>query len=220
MADRGFIDPACWRAAAVAGARGRAAGRRRPRRMAGWCSPTSAFLDLVRWTRRRADARRAGSPVMFPDVAEREIVMREVDAAVRSRAASCATASTVTCGDGIRRVFDLTTTAISHARRLARPHGHRRRPLGGRAMPVGGGERGFEELVEDAPDILLRVDALSGRMLYVNRAIERLTGYTPEEFYRDAGAVRARSSCPSIARPGRRRSRACRRSRRARSIWR
>ena len=50
----------------------------------------------------------------------------------------------------------------------------------GQAMPVGGGERGFGELVEDAPDMLLRFDALSGRMLYVNRAVERLTGYAPE----------------------------------------
>ena len=56
----------------------------------------------------------------------------------------------------------------------------------GQAMPVGGGERGVEDLVEDAPDIMMRVDALSGRMLYINRAVERLTGYAPEQFYQDA----------------------------------
>jgi PAS domain S-box-containing protein len=55
----------------------------------------------------------------------------------------------------------------------------------GRAMPVGSGDRGIEDLVEDAPDILMRVDALTGRMLYVNQAIERLTGYTPDDFYQD-----------------------------------
>ena len=56
-----------------------------------------------------------------------------------------------------------------------------------RGHAVGDGERGAEELVEDSPDIMLRVDAIPGRILYVNHAIQRLTGYTPEEFYLDAG---------------------------------
>jgi len=46
------------------------------------------------------------------------------------------------------------------------------------------GERGYRELVEDAPDILARFD-LDGRFSYVNRAIVRYTGYAPDDFYRD-----------------------------------
>jgi len=89
-------------------------------------------------------------------------------------------------GERVRRVIDLTTTAISM------PDGSPGLMAilvdsSGMAMPVGGGERGIEELVEDAPDIMMRVDAATGSMLYINRAVARLTGYTPEELYQDAG---------------------------------
>jgi PAS domain S-box-containing protein len=48
-----------------------------------------------------------------------------------------------------------------------------------------GGERGYRELVEDAPDVISRFDARTGSLLFVNRSIERFTGYTPEDFFID-----------------------------------
>ena len=143
-----------------------------------------AFLDLVRWS--AEDLVRQGSwlPIIFPEPQERQAALQEVagvheGSVLRHR-------RTLTCGDGVRRVVDLTTTAITlpdGARGLMTIAVDRT----GLTMPVGGGERGFEDLVEDAPDILLRVDAMNGRMLYVSRAIERLTGYAPHELYEDVG---------------------------------
>ena len=48
-----------------------------------------------------------------------------------------------------------------------------------------GGERGYRELVEDAPDIIGRFEVGTGRVLHINRTIERYTGFPPEAFYRD-----------------------------------
>ncbi|MCU1281755.1 MAG: hypothetical protein JWM53_5301, partial [bacterium] len=183
MADRGFIDPALaglphWQALAVAPLASAASSRGR------MVFASQAFLELVRWSPDEL-TRQSWLEVLLPDADEREMVLREVlplyesGGVLRHRFTS-------TCGDGIRRVFDLTTTAISM-------------PDGtpglmaiavdstGQAMPIGGGERGVTQLVEDAPDIMMRVDAFTGRMLYVNRAIERLTGYPPDAFYQDAG---------------------------------
>jgi len=182
MADRGYIDGVLaglpqWHAlveaplAAAASVGGRLVFANR------------AFLELVRWS---ADelTRNQWLPIMFPNIEEQQIVQREVERlyavneVLRHR-------PTVTCGDGIRRVMDWTTTGITM-------------PDGTRGLmtiavdrstttpPVGNGERSFEELVEDSPDIIFRVDAIAGRILYVNRAIERLTGYSPDEIYRDA----------------------------------
>src|SRR5581483_7581244 len=47
------------------------------------------------------------------------------------------------------------------------------------------GERGYRELVEDAPDILGRFDAATGRVLFLSRAVERATGCKPGEFVAD-----------------------------------
>jgi PAS domain S-box-containing protein len=182
MAARGFIDPSLaqlpqWQALAAAPLASAASSHGR------LVFASQSFIDLVRWS---ADELTAKSwlEVLFPDAQERDMVLREVLPLYDSGGVLRHRISAV-CGDGVRRVFDLATTAISL------PDGSPGLMAiavdsSGQAMPVGGGERGVEELVEDAPDIMMRVDALSGRMLYVNRAIERLTGYKPDEFYADA----------------------------------
>jgi PAS domain S-box-containing protein len=182
--NRGLIDPALagqpqWQAlleaplAAAASVSGRMVFANR------------AFLDQVRWPAEAlTQDDESWRNVLFADPAERDAAHRAVqplyDGGVLRHQVK------VACGDGIVRLLDWTTTAITM------PDGSRglmtisvHHP--GRTMPLGGGERGFEDLVEDSPDILLRVDALGGRMLYVSRAIERLTGYEPDEFYADAG---------------------------------
>ncbi|HXU72130.1 MAG TPA: ATP-binding protein [Polyangia bacterium] len=181
MADRGFIDPALaglpqWQALAVAPLASAAstAGR--------LVFASRAFLDLVRWSPEQL-TERSWLEVLFPEPHEREAALREVlplydsGGVLRHRIEAA-------CGDGRRRVLDLTTTAITL------PDGGRGLMAiavdsSGQSMPVGGGERSVEALVDDAPDVVLRVDAMTGRILFINRAIERLTGYSPEELYRD-----------------------------------
>ena len=46
------------------------------------------------------------------------------------------------------------------------------------------GERGYRELVEDAPDVLARFDP-DGHVLFLSGAVERVTGARPEEFLAD-----------------------------------
>ncbi len=58
------------------------------------------------------------------------------------------------------------------------------------AAPGSVGGRGFRELVDDAPDILSRLDAHTGRVLFVSRAVERISGFSPEELARDPGLLR------------------------------
>ena len=107
--------------------------RRRLRRRGGSSSRASAFLALVRWTPEEL-TQRSWLEVMFPEAAERDMVMREVQplyqtgGVLRHRVA-------VVCGDGVGRELDLTTTAISLARRHAGPDGHRRRLRAGRPCP-------------------------------------------------------------------------------------
>jgi PAS domain S-box-containing protein len=124
-------------------------------------------------------------PLLFDDADERtaalEIVARlhDSDEVIKHR-------HRVAMPDGTRREVELSSTGISL------PDGSRgaitiAADRTGTRVPRGGGERSFAELVEDAPDILMRVDAGDGRILYVNRAVERLTGHAPAEFYRDAG---------------------------------
>ncbi|MDB4968754.1 MAG: domain S-box [Myxococcales bacterium] len=184
MVERGFVEPSLatlpqWQALLEA-----------PLPAAASCTgrlvfANRAMLDLVRWSAPELQSKGSWLPVLFPDQGEREAALREV-ADLFESGGVLRHRRTLTCGDGVRRVVDLTTTAITM------PDGRRGLMTiavdrSGLSMPVGGGERGFEELVEDAPDVLLRVDALTGRTLYINRAIERLTGYTPDEFYQDAG---------------------------------
>lgn len=47
-------------------------------------------------------------------------------------------------------------------------------------------EARFRRLAENAPDVIFRyaLEAMPGRCDYINRAVERISGYTPEEFYR------------------------------------
>ncbi|MCU1280959.1 MAG: hypothetical protein JWM53_4505, partial [bacterium] len=166
MADRGFIDPTLagmpqWQALAVAPLASAASTQGR------LVFASQAFLDLVRWTPAQL-TERSWLEVVLPDPQERAVTLSEVmplydSGGVLRHRITCA------CGDGIRRVFDLTTTAITM------PDGSRGLMAiavdsSGQAMPIGGGERGVAELVADAPDIMMRVDAFTGRILYVNRA--------------------------------------------------
>ncbi|HEY2746183.1 MAG TPA: ATP-binding protein [Polyangia bacterium] len=181
MAERGFIDPALaglpqWQTLAVAPLASVASTRGR------LLFASQAFLDLTRWSAEEL-TRESWLAVILPDPHERDAMLREVTPLYDSGGVLRHRVD-VACGDGVRRVFDLTTTAITL------PDGATGLmaiavDAGGRGMPVGGGERSIEKLVEDAPDVIMRVDANSGRILYVNRAIERLTGYSADEFYRD-----------------------------------
>jgi PAS domain-containing protein len=144
---------------------------------------SEAFFELMRWTPEQL-TRQSWLEVMFPDPDERALMLGEVMPLYQTGGVLRHRINAM-CGDGVRRLFELTTTAISM------PDGSPGLMAilvdsSGLAMPVGGGERSIENLVEDAPDIMMRVDAQSGRMLYVNRSIERLTGYTPEELYQNA----------------------------------
>ena len=185
MAARGYIDPTLagipqWQALAVAPLASAASSQQH------LIFGSEAFFELVRWSPEQLTEHN-WLEVLFPDVNERQAVIGEVLPLYESGGVLRHRINPV-CGDGVRRVFDLTTTAISM------PSGQPGLMAilvdsSGMAMPVGGGERGVAELVEDAPDIMMRVDALTGRMLYINRAVERLTGYRPDEFYQDAGLL-------------------------------
>lgn len=185
MAARGFMDPSLaglpqWQALAVAPLASAASSHQR------LVFGSQAFFDLVRWTPDQL-TQKSWLETLFPDDGEREVVLSEVAPLYQSGGVLRHRINAV-CGDSVRRVFDLTTTAISM------PDGARGLMAilvdsSGQAMPVGGGERGVAELVEDAPDIMMRVDAASGRILYINRAVERLTGYAPDDFYQDHGLL-------------------------------
>ncbi len=183
MADSGFIDPRLasqpqWRALEVAPLASAASVR------GSLVFGSEAFFRMLHYTPEQL-TERSWLEVLVPEPKERQAALAEVHALYETGGV-LRHSLVLTCGDGVRRLIDLTTTPVTL------PDGERGLlaiavDQSGRAMPVGGGERGIEQLVEDAPDILLRVDAFTGRMLYVNRAIERLTGWTPEDFYRDAG---------------------------------
>jgi PAS domain S-box-containing protein len=137
-------------------------------------------------------------PVLFPDGVDRASAL-DVAARIRSSNEVIRHRQEIACGDGVRRAVDLTTAGIvmpdgargaltiAVDRSGELPSGARGNRDGSSRIGEGGGERSFAELVEDAPDLILRVDALSGRMLYINRAAERMTGHPPRDFYRDAG---------------------------------
>lgn len=184
MVDRGYIDAGLaslpqWQAllhaplAAAASVEGR------------WVFANEAMFELLRWPQEALTGPSGWMPTLWPDAEQRALILRET-AGVRASGGVLRHRVPVTCGDGVQRILDLTTTAIimpNGAKGLLSIAVDRT----GAAMPVGRGERGFEQLVEDAPDIMLRVDALTGRVLYINHAVERVTGYSPEAFYRDEG---------------------------------
>ncbi len=57
-------------------------------------------------------------------------------------------------------------------------------------------QRGFQELVESAPDIIMRFRTSDRRCVYINRAVARLTGLEPKAFYQDAGLWRRLIAVP------------------------
>jgi PAS domain S-box-containing protein len=90
------------------------------------------------------------------------------------------------CGDNRRRALDLTSTAV----RL--PDGTRLAmaiavEAAMQAPSPGDGERGYRELVEASPDVLMRF-LPSGKLIFISHAIERITGVAPESFYADDDA--------------------------------
>src|SRR3954468_18310516 len=129
---------------------------RGPPRWGGWTQgrlvfASQSFLDLVRWSPEEL-TRSSWLEVLFPDAQERNMVLREVMPLYDSGGVLRHRINAV-CGDGVRRVLDLATTAISM------PDGSPGLMAiavdsSGQAMPVGGGERKVEDLVEDAPDIM------------------------------------------------------------------
>src|SRR6266542_806757 len=177
MAERGYVDPAMaglpqWQALLEAPLASAASVHHR------MVFTSAAFLELVHWSAEQLVGR-PWLPVLLPDLQEREALLREVSPLYEAGSV-LRHSVTVTCGDGRRRPMEWTTTGVTM------PDGARglmtiavdksgQEVAGGASL----GERGFAELVEDAPDLLLRVDALGGRMLYVNRAVERLTGHGP-----------------------------------------
>src|SRR6185369_6408419 len=90
----------------------------------------------------------------------------------------------IMCGDGKRRTIDLTSTSLTL--------GDGTRAIMSIAVevaqqaPAATGERGYRELVEASPDVLMRFDP-GGRLLFVNHALERLTAQPPEAFVADDG---------------------------------
>jgi len=85
--------------------------------------------------------------------------------------------------DGSARVLDLTSTGfgLPDGRRGAMTTAVDVTDLW---QPIGGARDAIREGL-DAPDVLWRVDARSRRLLFVSRAIERMTGFGPEELYRE-----------------------------------
>ena len=202
MADRGFIDPALaglpqWQALAVAplasAASSQAAARVRQPGV-----PRARALDAPSELTQRQLARGA-----VPRSAKSaRWCMREV-MPLYEIGRRPAPPHRRACGDGVRRVLRSDDDRRSRcptaraglmaiARRLERAA----------PCPSAAASAASRSSSRTRPTSCLRVDALTGRMLYVNRAVERLTGYAPEEFYRDAGAVRAPHPARAAARVG------------------
>src|SRR5438874_5277110 len=96
----------------------------------------------------------------------------------------------VACGDDRRRALDLTSTAVKlpDGTRLAMSiavEAALLMPAPG--DPVSDGDRGYRELVEASPDVLMRF-LPSGKLIFISHAIERITGAAPDSFYADDGA--------------------------------
>jgi PAS domain S-box-containing protein len=95
----------------------------------------------------------------------------------------------VMCGDDRRRALDLTSTSMKLpdgtrlAMTIAVEVARSQQPAPGDSAD---GDRGYRELVESSPDVLMRFDP-AGRLLYVSEAIERFTGIAPQTFYADPG---------------------------------
>ncbi len=127
---------------------------------------------------------------LYPEAAGREAVLRLNQQVVASHVPARVLRE-VACADGSRLGVELTATAVhqrdgtpmilsvvSATRSAASPP----RLL---ASQSADGARGYRELVEGAPDLLLRVEAQSGHLVFVNQFVERVTGYPPAAFYAD-----------------------------------
>jgi PAS domain S-box-containing protein len=117
-----------------------------------------------------------------PESPEREQTRRNLESLAQSRGTTRHRRA-VRFADGTFRMVDLTSTGV----RL--PDGELAImsmvvELVGKQLNDLEGERGYREMVEDSSDLMLRFDA-GGRLVFVNRAIVRYTGFATDDFYRD-----------------------------------
>ncbi len=125
---------------------------------------------------------------LYPDETRRSAVLKMNEQVVSSHVPARVLRE-VTCADGTMLSLELTATAV-HQRDgtpvilsvvNAIAAGLHVTP----SMPSVDGPRGYRELVEGAPDLLLRAEAESGHLVFVNQFIESITGYPPAAFYAD-----------------------------------
>lgn len=145
------------------------------------------FQQLLCWPIETIDER-GWIACLYPELDEQEVTLRHARELSRPGGLPRRHSRRVTRGDGTQIILDLISTPIQL------PDGTPVVFTSGidatqRPTPLGI-QRGFRELVEDAPDILSRIDVRTGHFLFVSRAVERLTGYTPEDLYADPDLTR------------------------------
>jgi PAS domain S-box-containing protein len=123
--------------------------------------------------------------LLFPDAKNREEVMRDGARILKTGGVSRYRRA-VTCGDSVHRTLDLTCAVVNM------PDGQAglmaiATDVSGLPLARDGGARSLGDFVEDAPDLMIRVDVRNGHLIYANRAIERFTGRPPDDFSRDPG---------------------------------
>jgi PAS domain S-box-containing protein len=119
-----------------------------------------------------------------PDPKEQEVTRRNIADQFSARGTT-RHRRTIRFADGTFHLVEITSTRVSLPDGEPAVMSTITEPAGVRTAEAGG-ERGYVEIVEDLGDVLFRIDASTHRVLFVNRAIERFTGFAPEAFYRDA----------------------------------
>jgi PAS domain S-box-containing protein len=119
-----------------------------------------------------------------PEAAQREATLRNLESIATSKGTTRHRRG-VRFADGSFRMCEITSTTVrlpdgetAVMSTVVELVGHQINESGPK------GERGYRELVEDAPDLLSRFE-VDGRVSYVNRAVVRYTGYAPDDLYRD-----------------------------------
>ncbi|MSP61833.1 MAG: response regulator [Myxococcales bacterium] len=150
-----------------------------------------AAFDLIGYTPAQV-VERGWIELLHPDPEEQAATRRVISELIRAGAKGRRHQQKILRGDGSERLLDLTSSSF------ALPDGQRGVvttlvDATEEWMPIGATRgHGFRELVDDAPDILSRVDVRTGRFLFISRAIERVSGFSPEEIYRDPDLVRSK----------------------------
>lgn len=155
------------------------------------------FQQLVRWPVETIDER-GWIACLYPEPEEQEVTKHHARELSRPGGLPRRHSRRVTCGDGTRIILDLISTPIQL------PDGtpvvfttgidatQHPTPLGVQLS--------LREFIDEAFDIFSRIDVRTGRFLFVSRALERLTGYAPEELYADDGLAR-RALCDEYRHP-------------------